>query len=34
MSSLEAMDIPYTTYASAAVPESSNLIADWLTQVE
>ncbi len=34
MSNLEAMDIPYTTYASAAVPESSNLMADWLTQVE
>ncbi|MGF1517889.1 MAG: hypothetical protein ACFCVB_08805 [Nodosilinea sp.] len=33
-SNLEAMDIPYTTYASAAVPESSSLMANWLTQVE
>lgn len=34
MSSLEAMDIPYITYASTAVPESSSLMADWLTQTD
>ena len=34
ISNLEAMDIPYTTYASATVPESSSLMANWLTQVE
>ena len=34
ISNLEAMDIPYTTYASAAVPDSSSLMANWLTQVE
>lgn len=34
ISNLEAMDIPYTTYASASVPESSSLMANWLTQVE
>ncbi|MBE9141114.1 hypothetical protein IQ254_28600 [Nodosilinea sp. LEGE 07088] len=31
---LEAMDMPYSTYASAAVPESLTPMADWLTQVD
>lgn len=34
MSRLEAMDVSYTTYASATIPESSGLMANWLTQVE
>ncbi|MBE9113235.1 hypothetical protein IQ273_28035 [Nodosilinea sp. LEGE 07298] len=34
MSAMESLDIPYSIYASATVPDSTNPGADWLTQAE
>ncbi|WP_017300282.1 hypothetical protein [Nodosilinea nodulosa] len=34
LSDMEALDVPYSIYASATVPDSSSLMADWLTQAE
>ncbi|WOD38272.1 hypothetical protein [Nodosilinea sp. E11] len=34
MSTLEAMDMPYSTYASATVPNSANWSDTWLIQAE
>jgi hypothetical protein len=34
MSAMEGLDIPYSTYASAVVPDSSNILSDWLIQAE
>ena len=35
MSALDPLDMPYSIYASATVPDSSNLGADyWLTQAD
>ncbi|PZV00952.1 MAG: hypothetical protein DCF32_16850 [Leptolyngbya sp.] len=32
MSAMEALDIPYSTYASATLPESVNALNDWFVQ--
>lgn len=32
MSTMEALDIPYFTYASATLPESANALNDWFVQ--
>ncbi|MEA5450409.1 hypothetical protein VB780_17645 [Leptolyngbya sp. CCNP1308] len=34
MSTMEALDIPYSTYASATLPESANMVNDWLVQLD
>jgi len=34
MSAMESIDLPYSTYASATVPDSVNPVADWLIQVD
>jgi hypothetical protein len=32
MAAMEALDIPYSTYASATLPESANALNDWFVQ--
>lgn len=32
MSTMEALDIPYSTYASATLPESASMLNDWFVQ--
>ncbi|MBW4482831.1 MAG: hypothetical protein KME14_09840 [Tildeniella torsiva UHER 1998/13D] len=32
MATMEALDIPYSTYASATLPESANMLNDWFVQ--
>ncbi len=34
ISQVDSSDLPFSTYASVTVSDSSNLIADWLTQAE
>ncbi|WP_035986116.1 hypothetical protein [Leptolyngbya sp. KIOST-1] len=34
ISAIEPLDMPYSIYASASVPDSSNPLADWLSQTD
>ncbi len=34
VSTMEALDIPYSTYASATLPDSAYVLNDWLIQAD